>query len=339
MRHLTRRMTRIALSVGILLVLAGTLAGCGVFDSSQAASERDADVTSSNAGVQMLTPEEASPDMGATDAAKSSQESYGTVPSPGTGADASTVPAADRLVIRNIALRVEVDDVKASVDKIRATVATNKGAVTNLQISTDNDQPVYRYDAQGTLADGAALSGWMTVRIPADKLDAFSKEVAALGKVLRQSADESDVTQEHVDLTARLKNLQAQEARLREFFASAKKVDEMLAIEQELGRVRGDIESMQAQIAYLERQAAMATVTIELVEPQAVIRPAGTDWGFVRSLTQAVRAFVGTINGLIIIFGAVLPILLVGLVLFFIVRAVLRQRAKRHSDQPQDTQA
>ncbi|MDP2182476.1 MAG: DUF4349 domain-containing protein [Actinomycetota bacterium] len=333
MGHVTRRMTRMSVSIALLLALAGALAGCGLVQSAQEAGERGSGVSGSSTGVEM-----ASPEMGATDEMKSSVESYDTAPTAGAGEDASTIPLPDRLVIRNVALRVQVDDVEASVDKIRAAVSSNKGSVTNLQVSTDNDQPVYRYDAQGSLADGSALSGWMTVRIPADKLDAFSKEVSALGEVLRQSADESDVTQEHVDLSARLKNLQAQETRLREFFSSAKKVDEMLAIEQELGRVRGDIESMQAQIAYLERQAAMATVTIELVEPQAVVRPSGTDWGFVASVTQAIRAFVGTINGLIIIFGAVLPILLIALALFFVIRAVLRSRAKRHADEPQDAE-
>lgn len=334
MGHVTRNTTRMAVSIAMLLVLVGTIAGCGLVPSASETADRGFGTSGSSADVQMATPE-----TGYAEEMKSSAEPYGTAPNAAVGEDASAIPLPDRLVIRNIAMRIKVDDVEVSVEKIRSVVSSNKGTVTNLQVSTDNDEPVYRYDAQGSLADGAALSGWMTVRIPADKLDAFSKEVAGLGEVLRQSADESDVTQEHVDLSARLKNLQAQEARLREFFDSAKKVEEMLAIEQELGRVRGEIESMQAQIAYLERQAAMATVTIELVEPKAVVRPAGTDWGFVASVTQAIRAFVGTINGLIIIFGAVLPILLIALAVFFIIRAILRSRARRHASDSQDTGA
>ena len=47
----------------------------------------------------------------------------------------------------------------------------------------------------------------------------------------------------------------------------------MLAIERELARVRGDIESMTAQLTTMERQAAMATLTIELVEPKPIVRP------------------------------------------------------------------
>ena len=69
-----------------------------------------------------------------------------------------------------------------------------------------------------------------------------------LGKVLSESSADDDVTQQHVDLKARLTNAKAEEARLRTFFDQAKSVTDMLAIERELARVRGDIESMTAQL-------------------------------------------------------------------------------------------
>ncbi len=258
-------------------------------------------------------------------------------PEGGVGADAADVPSEDRLVIRNVAVRIQVDSVEESVDKVRSMVTAAGGNITALHVSTD-DQPVYRYDGTDSLADGTPLGGYITVRVPAEKLDEFTDGLGDLGKVLAESASESDVTQEHIDLNARLKNLQAQEARLREFFDSAKTVSDMLAIEQELGRVRGEIESMQAQIAYLERQAAMATVTIELAEPESVVTPAGEDWGFVDALRTAIRAFVGTINGIIIFIGAILPIALIGLVVFLVVRALLRRRKKSASSEFQTPQ-
>ncbi|MDP2401573.1 MAG: DUF4349 domain-containing protein, partial [Actinomycetota bacterium] len=201
------------------------------------------------------------------------------------------------------------------------------GTVTDLNVSTDDGEPVYRYAE--TPLDGAPLSGYLTVRIPADALDAFLEDVARVGTVLREAENQSDVTQEHIDLKARLTNLEATEARLRDFIEQAKNVTEMLAVEQELSRVRGDIESMRAQIAYLERQAAHSTVTIELTGPKPIVRPGGQDWGFSAALTESVRAFVGTINGLIVFVGAFAPLLVLALVAWLIIRSVVRRTRRR----------
>lgn len=248
----------------------------------------------------------------------------------GTGEDASKVPAEDRLVIRNVGMRLRVDEVDEAVQRLRTITTDAGGTMGDLQISTDDSSPVYRYEASGTLGDGAALSAYATVRVPADKLEEFSDQVAGLGEVVRQSASESDVTQEHVDLSARLKNLEAEEVRLREFFDSAKSTTDMLAIERELARVRGEIESLQAQVAYLERQSAMATVVVEFIGPEAVIKPAGEDWGFVDALRTSVRAMVGTINVLIVLLGGALPLIVLGLIAFFVARALIRRRRRLH---------
>jgi hypothetical protein len=119
-------------------------------------------------------------------------------------------------------------------------------------------------------------------------------------------------------------------------FTKATKVSDMLAIEQELTRVQGDIESMQAQIAYLERQAAMATVTLELTEPTPLISPAGgTDWGVSKAFTEAVRAFVSTMNDVIVILGPLLALLLfVGVPVWLVIwvfRRVTRRGRPAHA--------
>ncbi len=282
------------------------------------------------------------PEMGAADsAAKNSQESLAYDAAPSTeaqnltavGADAAAVPSAERLVVRSMDVRLKVDDVESAAIAVRKAAEKRKGIVVDFQVSTDDGVPVYRPYAEGdALADGTALAGYITVRVPADQLTSFSEEIAGLGKVLRQAENEQDVTQEHVDLKARLVNLQATEARLREFFDKAKNVTEMLAIEQELSRVRGDIESLQAQIAYLERQAAMSTVTIELTGPAPIVQPAGEDWGFAEALRQSLRGFVGTINILIVLAGTLAPLLIIGYLVFLVVRSLVRRRRERRTD-------
>lgn len=254
----------------------------------------------------------------------------------GAGTDASQVPSEERLVILNQSLRMEVAGVDEAIASMRGMLAKHKATITDMQVSTDRDEPVYRYD-ETSGAQSGALQAYVTVRVPNDNLAAFVEEASALGKVLRQSQSSQDVTQEHVDLAARLANLRAEEARLREFFDSAKKVSEMLEIERELARVRGEIESIDAQKKYLERQAAMATVTFELVEPRPVVRPEGENWGFVDSVTQSIRAFVGTLNVLIVLLGPALAIaVFVALPLYLLVRVLIVRARKRAAAAEED---
>ena len=278
-------------------------------------------------------------DESAADSVETDLESrsvpHGSPGQSGTGVDAATVSAEERYIIRNVGVRIQVDDVEEAVESVREEIARVDGMVTAVQVSTDDEIPVYRYEATGALADGAPLRGYIVARVPADSLEAFVDAVSDLGTVQRQAEDESDVTQEHIDLSARLATLQAQETRLREFFEKAENVEEMLAIEQELTRVRAEIESYTAQIAYLERQASMATVTIELAGTTPVVRPEGSDWGFIDAITQGIRGFVSTINALIVVFMSALPLLAVIAAVALIVRWVVRRRrANREVGEP-----
>jgi hypothetical protein len=229
---------------------------------------------------------------------------------------------------------VEVEGVTAAIEKIRALAKRDGADITEMQVATSSDEQVYRPMTEGDAAgqSSVALQAYVTVRVPADKYADFVDEAAKLGRVLWQGENTSDVTQQHVDLSARLTNLRAQEVTLREFFAKAKNVTEMLQIEAELSRVRGDIESMAAQVAYLERQASMATVNIELAEPKPLVRPTGTDWGVGKAFTDGIRAFVGTLNVLIVMLGPALAVgIFIVLPVFLVVRLLLKRSRTRAS--------
>ncbi len=314
--------------VTLALVLAlGSLAGCGLLsseESSGTSSDGDSEVAISP-GVAPLPTDE-------VDAARSKDSYDQSVASPeylGAGEDASNVASEDRLVIRNTGVRVRVEDVAAAVVSIRGLATEFGASITMLQVSTDDQTPVYDYATAGSLADGEPLSGFITVKVPAEKLTQFTEKVSALGTVLQQSADESDVTQEHIDLKARLKNLESQEARLRDFFDAAKKVEEMLMIEQELGRVRGEIEAMQAQIAYLERQAAMATVTIQLVRPEPLISSEEERTGFREAVKDGLGAAADLIQYGVTILIAMSPLWIPAVVILGIVVFVRRSRRRK----------
>lgn len=316
----------LALAVAVLLAI-GALAGC-VDTTAETPSDEMGRVVGSTA-----------PNVASSE----------PLPAEGYAEDkvAQTVPASegttaetDRMVIRTQTLRLEVESTTDAVKELRDLASANSAVITDLQVATDTDEWLYRYDEYGyTVGDGAALRGWMTVRVPAESLDAFMDAALALGTVKFQSEGSEDVTQQHVDLTARLANLQAEEARLRSFFDAAKNVEEMLLVEAELNRVRQEIESLDAQVKYLERQTAMATVTIELTEERPAVRPEGEDWGFKDAITSGFRGAANVLTFAIAFIIATAPLWLVGLVVFFVVRAIVMRRRARRAAAAQPAQA
>ena len=231
----------------------------------------------------------------------------------------------ERMVIRTKVLRLEVASTPDAVAKVRDLTRTHSGTVEAMQVATDNDEWIYRNDENG-YGDGTALRGWVTVRVPSASYEQFVADVTAVGTVKYQSEASEDVTQQHVDQSARLDNLRAQEKRLRDFFDAAKDVKEMLSIEQELGRVRGDIESLDAQVKFLERQAAMATVTVELSEPRPVVSPGAESWGFMDAITNGIRGAASVLTGFLTVLIATSPLWIAAAVLFFPICALIRRR-------------
>jgi hypothetical protein len=296
----------------------------------------------------------------ARDAATVSNGAYGGAPAaqpaPGAlqdqsmagGAEAakSAAPAAAReaagvarMVVRDRTLRLEVAKTAAAVEALRAIATKNGGWVADLRIASES-QPVYREPmpaTEGGVASSSGssvpLAGYVTLRVPSARFEAAAKQAAALGKVVYESEGAQDVTQQYVDLAARIDNLKATEAGLRRLFAKARTVPEMLAIQKQLTEVQGEIESLTAQKQVLEKQAAFATLTVELAQPAAIVRPPGVDWGIASAVTESIQGFVGVFRLAIVAVGPLLAVAivlgLVGLAVWGVIVLILRIAASR----------
>jgi hypothetical protein len=301
---------------GVLLLAISALlsasAGCSMVGSSRSTAPDvgGTAATQSNAGVAPVAPE-----MAAKEAAVAPSQS-----------DAAVTPTVDRMIVSNASMNIQVDDVDKSIEAVRSLASSSGSQITELSVQSGDGGEVTPLASGAADAPRQSSSANLTLRVPAAKLDEVQTKAAKLGKVLTQSASESDVTQQHVDMEARLKNLQAEEARLREILNKATKVSEMLEIERELSRVRGEIESMQAQIAYLEQQAAMATLTLALTAPGALVQPQGGTWGFSAAVTSGFQAAAWVLRALITLAIALSPILLIVLVIVWIARSASKRR-------------
>jgi anti-sigma factor RsiW len=166
--------------------------------------------------------------------------------------EASPSPLANRKLIRNAAVQIEIVSFDEVVNKITAFASEERGYVA----TTSSEKQ----------ANGK-LRGEMVVKVVPENLDRFLQKIRSLGELKNQTLGTEDVTKAYFDTDARLKNAQVMEQRLIEMLkAKTGKVSDLLQVEKELGRVREEIEKMQGELKYWDAQVQFATVTISLAE-------------------------------------------------------------------------
>jgi Domain of unknown function (DUF4349) len=152
-------------------------------------------------------------------------------------------------------------------------------------------------------------SGQVTFQVPADK---FESVVTALrGKGTAQSVviSGNDVSQQYVDLQARLGNAEAQRDAMLALMQQARSVNDTIQVENQLGQVTSQIEQLKGQIDYLDHSTSYATVAVTIRE-EAVAAP-HDDWGLQTAASQALHNFAGVLAFLILFLGTAAPLLIV----------------------------
>jgi len=148
------------------------------------------------------------------------------------------------------------------------------------------------------------ITGTITLRIPAENFEDVIKEIEKVGDLKEEKITLEDVTEQYIDLTARLNNLKRQEQRYLEILEMAVTVEEVLTVENQLGRIRGDIESMEGRVLYLDNRISLSTIQVHVSEPEPITHESGIQ----RVLTDVVDAFLSTIRGIIIFMGYFIPV-------------------------------
>ena len=163
-----------------------------------------------------------------------------------------------RIIVYTVDMTLEVADVAASVDTVSALAQQMGGWV----VSTSRAEK---------------HRGFIAVRVPADRLDEVVGRLRGIAaEVVSEVSFSRDVTDEYVDLTSRLGNLQAAEAALLRLFDRAQTVEEALEVRRTLTDVQGEIEVLKGRIAFLEQTSAFSLVNVTLVlEPQDMEVDAG----------------------------------------------------------------
>jgi len=182
--------------------------------------------------------------------------------------------------------------------------------------------------------EGGDESATVTYRIPAARWEDALTAVRKVGeKVVREQTASQEVTAQVVDLGARLANLRATESALQAIMAKAAKIPDVLAVQEQLTSVRGEIERLTAEKKNLEEQAALATLTVTFTPPPAVaVAVVQEGWDPAREVDRAAASLVGIgqalANAAIWLAIVVLPIAL-GAALMALLALLLVRRTRR----------
>ena len=175
----------------------------------------------------------------------------------GATADSKQPVTASRKVIETAQVSLESRDLAVTEEKALDLLAKRQGKVDSSNVTLDSN---------------GRRNGNYTLRVPVGQLREYVNELAAIPDVVvrQRNLSAQDVTEEFVDISARLENMQRHETRLREILAKANTVDEILKVEKELASVRGQIESTTGRIKALSGRIDLSTVSLRISEVTAI---------------------------------------------------------------------
>ena len=222
------------------------------------------------------------------------------------------------MIARGVSLSIVVKDFAASRSSLDGILARHRGYSAQLNVSTP---------------ENAARGLEASLRIPAPELASAVADLKTLGRVENESQSGEEVTQQHADLVARLKNSRETEQRLRTILEERTgKVVEVLQVEQEIARVRGDIERMEAEQKALEHRVDFATVDLQLTEEyKAQLNPpaASVSTRIRNALVAGYRDASEMVLGIVLFFAESGPTLLIWLVIIVLPIIFVWRRYRR----------
>jgi hypothetical protein len=263
----------------LMLVLATALCGCGV--------QSAVDSAKTGAAPASTTAEIAGNAIADQDAAEGGGGEM--------GADPQTAPPAERKIIYTAVVDLVVDDFTETDRKIQALTKEFGGFIAEFR-----EDRTY----------GDRRSGRWVVRTPVRRFQEFLDQVVALGVPETRQMDAQDVTEEYVDLEARLASKKRLEERILQLLEErAGEIKDVIVVEQELARVREEIERMEGRLRFLANRVELTTITITAREEVDYEPPqAPTFTGKVQSTwSQSLTALGRTLEALALTVVALFP--------------------------------
>lgn len=215
----------------------------------------------------------------------------------------------DRKIVKEGDLRFETESTNETQGFIKKTVNESGGYIANENIYDNKDK----------------IEHIVVIRVPADKFDALVEKISSSAlKLDSKNITALDVTEEFIDVEARLKTKKDLEARYKEILKQANRIDEILNIEREIGKLRTEIESLEGRLNYLKNKVALSSLTVTYYERFS------SPFGFFSKFFRALENGWTYLLWFIIILTSLWPFILLTLIILFIVFRVKQSRINKN---------
>jgi hypothetical protein len=310
----------IACVVVLVLGIAGVMGVGGCSDSESATSTTAAGMYGAPAAYAPAGGEGVASDEAAY--APEASENYGIDQSV-RGTLAALQAGTDQKIIANAQVEIEVEAGKfQQVFNQALLLADRYGGY------------VLSSDSYASGEEDSMKSGTIAIRIPASALDNALSDAGSLGELKNQSVQTEDVTEEYVDLQARITNSQAHVNALLALLAKAKTVDEILQVEQTLTYAQQELEQLKGRLNYLDEHTTYSTLTMTIYEAGAEVT-LSSEWGFVQAIKDAVHNLVDAFSAVVRGLGWLLPVLVILGVIAYIIYRIVRAATRKNRAQAQ----
>lgn len=263
---------------GCLIALSVAGCGGGANDSSAGSSASRAPSSASDesgAAVSSASSSSAGPAQSNAKGVSTQQALAGA-----NGGKVKQVATLARKIIYTASLSLVVEELSKAQKNLARLVRERGGYIAETNVGGSSGSP-----RQGT---------WK-VRVPVEQYEAFMTAASALGELQSTQSNSDDVSAEYYDVEARIKNKQVEEARLIQLLQKATgKLGEILQVEREISRVRGEIEQMQGRLRVLANLSSLTTITISMNEIKNYVPPKPPTFG-----TEVSRRFSSSLSGLV----------------------------------------
>ena len=236
----------------------------------------------------------------------------------------STAEAADRKIIRNADITIEVSSTTDAQHRVTSIAEAHGGfVVTSEAKQRESNDPGQR-----------TLDIKLVVRVPSNQFgNAFDEIKKLAGNTPAEQVTSQDVTEDFIDLEARIKTQKALEVQFLEIMRQAHKIEDALEVQRQIAEVRTEIEKLEGRKRFLENRSSLSTINVNIQTPKPVITV--TQTGFGHSLREAVSDSVTLASDMVLFFApfvimmvpvGVFVLLPMGLVLRYLIKRAKRMR-------------
>lgn len=225
-----------------------------------------------------------------------------------------SLPTVERMLIKDANISFETKNIEETRQQIVDAINKNNGYLSNEDASVYSQQNHYT----------------MTIRIPSTKFETFLSEATkGVRNFDNKNISAKDVTQEFIDVEARLKTRKELESRYLDLLKKASSITDMLEIERQINTLRSEIESVEGRLKYLKNQVSYSTVTISFYTK--VPNSSSFAYRFGNSFGEGWDSFISFIIGLVEIW----PFLIMITAIVYVGRICWRRSARNKKEKKQ----